>query len=166
MTENNPAPGDHEEPKAFKAPESQNDLDQIINRAVGRVHAKYSDYEDIKAKAEKFDQAEEKDKTELQRAREASEAAVKRADEADAKALKAEIAAAKKVPAHRITGATKEELESDADRYLDEMKAAASQPAGVKFGAGLKSGSAKGGDNGVSKKEQAAAALRSMRKSQ
>lgn len=39
----------------FTPPTSQEDLDRIINKAVGRAHAKYQDYDDLKAKAARAD---------------------------------------------------------------------------------------------------------------
>lgn len=45
-------------PKEFRAPASQEDLDRIINSATAKVHGRYSDYEDLKAKAAKHDALE------------------------------------------------------------------------------------------------------------
>ena len=42
----------------FKAPESQAELDRIIQSRLGRVHEKYADYDDLKAKAEKVAELE------------------------------------------------------------------------------------------------------------
>lgn len=42
----------------FTPPASQEDLDRILNKAVARAHAKYADYDDLKAKAEKHDALE------------------------------------------------------------------------------------------------------------
>lgn len=39
----------------FKAPESQEDLDKIINGATAKVHKRYEGFDDFKAKAEKWD---------------------------------------------------------------------------------------------------------------
>ena len=53
---------------------SQADVDAIVKSRLDRERGKYSDYEDLKAKAEKFDAAEEAQKTELQKATERAEA--------------------------------------------------------------------------------------------
>lgn len=47
-----------DKPAGWKAPESQEDLDRIINKAVGRAHAKYADYDDLKAKAQRMEELE------------------------------------------------------------------------------------------------------------
>ncbi len=39
----------------FKAPESQEDLDKLINGATAKVHKRYEGHDDFKAKAEKWD---------------------------------------------------------------------------------------------------------------
>lgn len=44
----------------FKAPSSQEELDKIINQAVARTHKRYADYDDLKARAEKVGELEEK----------------------------------------------------------------------------------------------------------
>lgn len=49
---------------------TQAELDRIVTERVRRESAKFSDYEEIKAKASKFDEAEEANKTELQKATE------------------------------------------------------------------------------------------------
>lgn len=53
-----PAPAPAPAPKEFRAPTSQEDLDRIINSATAKVHGRYADYEDIKAKAAKHDALE------------------------------------------------------------------------------------------------------------
>lgn len=42
----------------FKAPQSQEELDKLINGAVARTHQRYTGHDDFKAKAEKWDAAE------------------------------------------------------------------------------------------------------------
>lgn len=56
--------------------------------------------------------------------------------------LKEAVAASKGVPAHRITGATREELEADADKFLEEV--------GPQLRRGFVPTSGQGGEAGVS----------------
>lgn len=62
----------------YTPPATQADLDRIIADRLSRERGKYADYEDLKAKAEKFDQAEAASLSELEKER-------KRADELEAK---------------------------------------------------------------------------------
>ena len=105
----------------FKAPTSKEELDKIIAAEL----AKFADYDELKGKAAKLDEAEQASKTELQRAQEAAQAAEKRAQEAEAKVTRAEVAEAKGVPASVLRGTTKEELEAHADEVLAALKEAA-----------------------------------------
>lgn len=66
--EDTPPPGGGgEAPPEFKAPTSQDELDRIIENRLQRERQKYADYDDVKAKAAKFDEAEQANKSELQR---------------------------------------------------------------------------------------------------
>lgn len=68
---------------------------------------------------------EEEQKTAEQKAAEQAAAAEKRAADAELKALRLEVAAEKGLTpaqAKRITGTTKEELEADADDFLESIK--------------------------------------------
>ncbi len=47
---------------------SQDQLDAIVGERLARERAKYADYEELKAKAAKFDEAEEANKSELEKA--------------------------------------------------------------------------------------------------
>ena len=47
---------------------TQSEMDAIIGERLKRDRAKYADYEELKAKAAKFDEAEEASKSELQKA--------------------------------------------------------------------------------------------------
>lgn len=64
---------------------SQEQVDAIIADRLKRESQKYSDYEDLKAKAAKVDAAEEASKSELQKANEAKAAAENAAREASAR---------------------------------------------------------------------------------
>lgn len=51
---------------------SQSDVNRIVEDRLRREQAKYADYDDLKAKAAKFDEQEEANKSELQKATEAN----------------------------------------------------------------------------------------------
>ena len=110
---------------------SQEALDKIIQARIARERAKFADYDELKAKAEKLREFEESQKTEAQKAQERLEAAEKRAAELELKATRAEVAAAKGVPAELLKGSTQEELEASADALIafrGEVKQPALQP--------------------------------------
>lgn len=54
----------------FKPIESQEDLNAIIGERVSRERAKFSDYEDLKAKAARLDEIEQANKTEAEKSSE------------------------------------------------------------------------------------------------
>jgi septal ring factor EnvC (AmiA/AmiB activator) len=114
--------GEHTEQPAeetFKAPASQEELDRIIQARVARERKNIpTDYEELKAKAQKFAEWEEANKTEVQKTADRLAAAEKRATELEAKALRSEVAAAKGVPSALLTGSTQEELEAAADALI------------------------------------------------
>ena len=59
---------------------SQADVDRIVQDRVGRERAKYADFDAYKQKAEKFDELEEAQKSELQKANERAESLQKQVD--------------------------------------------------------------------------------------
>lgn len=66
MADDDPPKGDP--PKDdFKPIGSQEELDRRVGERLARERAKFADYDDLKAKAEKFDEAEAATKTELQK---------------------------------------------------------------------------------------------------
>lgn len=76
-------------------------------------------------KAKKLDELDEADKTEAQKAADRAAAAEKRAEEAEIRALRIEVAASKGLSpsqAKRLVGTTREELESDADEFLESIR--------------------------------------------
>lgn len=105
--------------KEFQAITSQEDFDKAIQARIARERAKIpADYEELKAKADKFKEFEDAQKTEAQKAQERLEAAEKRAIELELKATRAEVAAAKGVPVELLSGGTREELEAAADALI------------------------------------------------
>jgi hypothetical protein len=111
------------EPPAYTPPATQADLDRIIADRLSREKAKYADYGDLKAKAAKFDEAEQANKTELQKALDraaAAEAKVTSYETRDQVTTWAkEIVKDSKVPADALRGSTKEELQA----HFDQLKA-------------------------------------------
>jgi hypothetical protein len=107
------------EVKAFEAITSQDDFDARIQARLDRERKKIpTDYEELKAKAQKFAEWEEANKTEAEKVQARLDAAEKRAVELESKALRAEVAADKGVPAALLTGSTQEELEAAADALI------------------------------------------------
>ena len=93
-----------------------------VNRIVTKRIAKYADYDELKAKAQKYDEQVEASKTELQKATERAEGLQKELDALKSaeqlRTLREEVATAKGVPANLLTGSTKEECEQQADALL------------------------------------------------
>ncbi|ATL70775.1 hypothetical protein CRH09_35935 [Nocardia terpenica] len=111
-------PATREAVTSFQAITSQEDLDRIIQNRLAREQAKYADYDTLKEKAGLFDQAEAEKLSEIERAN-------KRADDAEAELstlrldkLRRDVADAKGIPAHLVTGSTQEEMEASADALL------------------------------------------------
>jgi hypothetical protein len=162
MTEENeggkPAEGGDE----FKAITSQEQLDRLIGERINRVKSQFADYDDLKAKATKLADLEEANKSEVQKEREAREAAEKERDAIKAESLRLTVAAEKGLTpgqAKRLVGATREDLEKDADALLAEFTPAKKkqQPAA----GALSSGAAP--EQRTGEKGRAAAALRALR---
>lgn len=125
---------------------------------------------ELAAKVQEFEDAKKSETEKLndQLARLQQQIADKDAEVAAAKvaSLRAEVAAEKKVPAKRLHGSTREELEADADAYLAEVaeQTASKRPTKPATPAtGLKSGASADGDASTNPRARAAAALRQMR---
>ena len=59
--------GDNTEVSTYKAPATQEELDNIIQKRLAKERAKYADYEELKSAAEKFQAIEDAKKTELEK---------------------------------------------------------------------------------------------------
>ena len=90
---------------------TQDELNAILNDRLGREKAKYSDYDAMKAKAAKFDELEEANKTELQKA---SEKVSALQDELNAIKKSNEMAKEMGIPADLLTAETREDCEAQA----------------------------------------------------
>ncbi|MFD4294144.1 hypothetical protein ACFWQG_13080 [Rhodococcus sp. NPDC058532] len=148
--------------KTFEPIASQEALDKIVGARVARERKNFADYDALKAKAEKFDAAQEAAKSEQQKLIDRVTAAEDRATKAESAALRAEVARTKGVPASSLNGATREELEASADELLDWRGESAPSKQPRRPAGPLKSG-ATGTETGTTAKDRAAAALREMR---
>lgn len=94
---------------------TQEEVNRIINK-------RFSDYKTLEAKAKKFDELEEANKTELQKANDKATAlkaeldALKKANEI--REIRAEVAKTQNVPAELLTADTKESCEEQAKSLL------------------------------------------------
>lgn len=105
---------------------TQEELNSIVNDRLKRERAKYEDYEELKAKANKFDELEEANKTELQKANDRASAL-----EAELTALKSansireireKVSAATGIPANLLTGETEDDCLEQAKGILEYAK--------------------------------------------
>ena len=105
---------------------TQAELNAIVQKRIGEVSAKYGNFEELKEKAQKFDEIEEQSKSELQKANERAAALQKELDsmkQADSvRKIREEVATELGVPANLLTGGTKEECEAQAKGILSFAK--------------------------------------------
>lgn len=98
---------------------TQDELNAIVGKRLAEEKSKYSDYEDLKAKASKLDELEEANKTELQKATERANAleselkAMKSAEEV--RLMRENVAKETGIPTNLLTGTTEEECKSQAE---------------------------------------------------
>ena len=102
----------------FEAITSQDDFDKAIQARLARERAKFADYDSLKDQAAKFAAYEDAQKTEAQKQQEALEKAQRELAELTVAKTRAEVAAAKGVPAELLSGGTQEELEASADALI------------------------------------------------
>jgi hypothetical protein len=122
-----------------EAVEAEQEPDDKANadkwKALARKHesekkALLAEKKTLSEKARRFDEFEESQKSEMQKATDRAVQAEKRAAELEAKTLRMEVSSAKKVPADLLTGSTVEELTASAERLL-EFASANTRPAGA-----------------------------------
>ena len=93
-----------------------------VNRIVAKRVEKYSDYAELKEKAQKFDEQVEAGKSELQKATEKADRLQAELDaiktEASIRSMREEVATATGVPANLLTASTQEECEAQAQAML------------------------------------------------
>lgn len=102
------------EPKTF----TQEEVNSIVAERLGRDRQKYADYDSLKEKAEKFDQLQEANKTELEKANErankleAELADIKKANEV--RDIRSKISMETGVPMELLTADTEEDCKRQA----------------------------------------------------
>lgn len=142
----------------FKPITSQEELDKLIGARIGKVKSQFADYDALKEKASKFDEAEQASKSEIERAQERIKELEAKASTAERSALQQRIAAEEGVIPEVLHGSTEEEMRAAAQRikeWRDNGKKSAPDPKSLKSGSG---GAPASGEQG-----RAAAALRALR---
>lgn len=109
----------NQDKNTFKAPESQEELDRIIQKRIERVKSSYQDYDDLREKAARLDELEESKKSELEKANHRAEQLEQELEQARIQVVRSDVAQAKGVPASLLSGSTQEELEASADALLE-----------------------------------------------
>lgn len=98
---------------------TQDEVNAIVGKRLAEEKSKFSDYEDLKAKASKFDELEEANKSELQKATErannleAELQGMKKAEEI--RQTREKIATETGIPSNLLTGNTEEECKAQAE---------------------------------------------------
>lgn len=126
---------------------TQAELNAIVQRRIAEVEGKYSDYDSLKEKASKYDEAEEASKTELQKAQDSRDSYKKKYEDLVAanaiRDIRGKVSEEKGVPANLLTASTEEECKKQADailafagndpngRYPDVRDGGESMPAGA-----------------------------------
>lgn len=109
----------------FKPPESQAELNKIIAARVDRERAKYAGFDDLKAKAEKFDQLDAANKSEIERAADRAATAERDRDAARSEALRLRIAVKHGISDEDadlfLTGTDESTLTKQAQRLLEHV---------------------------------------------
>lgn len=147
----------------FEPITSQEDFEKRIGARLAREAKKYADYQDLKTKAARLDELETKTAEANKTWEERYKSLESKMAAKDHEILRVQVASAKGVPANRINGTTREELEADADELLSLISKQKEAERPKVPPSGLKSG-ATGSDSRMDPKERAAAALRSFRR--
>lgn len=104
---------------------TQAELDEIVKARLAKERAKYGDYETLQQKASKFDEMEEANKSELQKATEKAESLQKQVDamtkEKSVREIREKVAVATGVPTRLLNGETEEACTEQAKAILEFM---------------------------------------------
>lgn len=101
---------------------TQADVDSIVKERITRERAKYEGFEELKAKAAKFDEMEEANKSELQKMSEKAQAletelnSMKKA--AEIQTIRDKVATSTGVPASLLTGDTEDDCKAQAEAII------------------------------------------------
>ena len=126
--------------KEFKAPQTQEELDQLIQKRIQRVEGKYKDYPDLKERASKYDALEAEKGSDVEKLTRRAEQAEKRAADAEAKIsaverrelvrdIADELGLPKKLIS-RVQGDDEEAIRADITELLDGLPVDKSTTAG------------------------------------
>ena len=98
---------------------TQSELDAIVGERLSREREKYNGFEELKAKAEKYDEQVEASKTELQKAIESRDSLQKEVDrltkEREVASIRLAVSEDTGVPISLLTGETEDECKAQAD---------------------------------------------------
>ncbi|WP_312715479.1 hypothetical protein [Corynebacterium flavescens] len=111
--------------KEFTPPSSQEDLDRIIESRLARERAKFSGFDELKTKAERYDKLEDAKKTDEQRSAERIAALESQLAETRLEGARARIAASAGVDPDLLAGSSEEELTAHAEKLSAALKSAA-----------------------------------------
>lgn len=105
---------------------TQAELDAIIGDRLAREREKYSDYESLKDKASKYDEAEEANKSELQKATERAETLQRQLDaltkQNELREIRLKVANEYSVPSNLLTGESEEKCIEQAKAVVEYAK--------------------------------------------
>jgi hypothetical protein len=115
-------PDQQQEPKVY----TQDEVNKVVQERLARERAKFEGYEELKQKAAKFDEIEENNKSELQKAQEkAAELEAKLTafeQEKTTREMREKVAQEKGIPADLLTGNSEEDCNAQADKILEFAK--------------------------------------------
>lgn len=134
-----------EEPQEAAKTFTVDDVNRIVAERVKRVKSEVpADYDDLKAKAAKFDELEEANKSELEKAQSALNAANAKLEQMEAErtraAIRASVAQATGVPANLISGDDEEAMTASAQAiaaYVEAQKPSFPSDKGGAGGSGV-----------------------------
>lgn len=105
---------------------TQDELNAIVSDRLKRANEKYADYDALKEKATKFDEIEEKNKSELEKANERAQALEKELEAMKAtnqlRDIKEKVSSETGVPMHLLTADTEEALMEQAKAISEYAK--------------------------------------------
>lgn len=101
---------------------TQEEVNAMIGKRVNEVTSKYADYEDLKTKASKYDEQQNKGKTELQKANERADSLQAQLDklikENTVRQARAKVSEEMKVPVELLTEESEEACKKQAEAIL------------------------------------------------
>ncbi|MBQ0113614.1 MAG: hypothetical protein KBT03_10825 [Bacteroidales bacterium] len=107
---------------------TQAELDEIVKSRVAKERAKFSDFETLQKKAQKFDEMEEASKSELQKATERAEALQKQIDsmthDNDVRLVREKVSKETGVPMNLLSAETEEDCMAQAQGILEYKNSA------------------------------------------